>query len=32
MNVIVEELIMGPKEKITNDDCGLDDAEFDCRQ
>jgi hypothetical protein len=32
MNVIVEDLIMGPKKKITNDDCGLDDAEFDYRQ
>ena len=28
----VEDIIMGPKKKITNDDCGSDDAEFDCRQ
>lgn len=32
MNVIVEDLIMGSKKKITNEDCGLDEEEFDCRQ
>jgi len=32
MAVIVENLIMGAKKKITNEDCGLDDAEFDCRR
>lgn len=32
MNVIIEDLIMGPKKKISNEGCGLDDAEFNCRQ
>lgn len=32
MNVTVDDLMVWPKKKITDDDCGLDDAELDCRQ